>query len=158
MGLIPEEIIAQVIDRCDIVEIISSYVPLKKAGRNFKGHCPFHHEKTPSFMVNTDKQIFHCFGCDVGGNVVGFIMKQERLEFPEAIRFLAGKVNVTVPDTRGPGARMTNIRQLIFKVNELAAEYYHRNLLSDKGSAAKEARKCAWVSRIGKMILLRKRS
>ena len=140
MGLIPEEIIAQVIDRCDIVEIISSYVPLKKAGRNFKGHCPFHHEKTPSFMVNPDKQIFHCFGCDVGGNVVGFIMKQERLEFPEAIRFLAGKVNVTVPDTRGPGARMTNIRQLIFKVNELAAEYYHRNLLSDKGSAAKEAR------------------
>ncbi|HQP10749.1 MAG TPA: DNA primase [Candidatus Omnitrophota bacterium] len=140
MGLIHEEIIAQVIDRCDIVQIIGSYVPLKKAGRNFKGHCPFHHEKTPSFMVNPDKQIFHCFGCDVGGNVVGFIMKQERLEFPEAVRMLAGKVNIAIPETNRDHAQTTNMRQLIFNVNTLAAEYFHKNLISDKGAAAKSAR------------------
>ena len=140
MGLIPDEIIARVIDHSDIVEIISSYVPLKKAGRNFKGPCPFHHEKTPSFIVNPAKQIFHCFGCHVGGNVIGFIMKQERLEFPEAVRILAKKVNIVVPETRGGNSQETNIRQLIFKINVLAAEYFHKNLLSDKGRAAKEAR------------------
>jgi len=86
MGLIPDDTITQVLDRCDIVELIESYVPLKKAGRNFKANCPFHNEKTPSFVVNPDKQIFHCFGCDAGGNAVGFIMKQDRLTFPEAIR------------------------------------------------------------------------
>jgi len=66
-GFIPEEIIRQILDRVDIVDIISSWVPLKQAGRNFKAPCPFHHEKTPSFVVNPDKQIFHCFGCGVGG-------------------------------------------------------------------------------------------
>ena len=140
MGLIPDEIIAQIIDRCDIVEVISSYVPLKRTGRNFKGICPFHHEKTPSFIVNPDKQIFHCFGCHVGGNVIGFIMKQDRLEFPEAVRMLAKKVNVVIPETKRSDAQTTNIRQQIFKINTLAAEYFHKNLLSDKGMQAKEAR------------------
>ncbi|MCK5260333.1 MAG: DNA primase, partial [Candidatus Omnitrophica bacterium] len=140
MGLIPDEIIAQVIDHSDIVEVISAYVPLKKAGRNFKGPCPFHHEKTPSFIVNPAKQIFHCFGCHVGGNVIGFVMKQDRLEFPEAVRLLAKKVNIVVPETTRGNAQETNIRQLIFKINALAAEYFHKNLLSDKGRPAKEAR------------------
>lgn len=140
MGLIPEDIIAQVIDRCDIVEIISSHVPLKKAGRSFKGNCPFHHEKTPSFVVNPDKQIFHCFGCGVGGNVVGFVMKQDRLEFPEAIRMLAKSVNVVIPQTKGGNVQTTNMRQLVFKVNDSAAQYFHKNLLFDKGKPAKEAR------------------
>lgn len=140
MGFIPEEIVAQVIDRCDIVDLISSYVPLKRAGRNFKTNCPFHHEKTPSFVVNPDKQIFHCFGCGVGGNVVGFVMKHDRLEFPEAIRMLAQKVNVTIPETKRPGDRTANVRQLIFDVNALAARYFHENLISDKGKPALEAR------------------
>ncbi|MEI8176851.1 MAG: CHC2 zinc finger domain-containing protein, partial [Candidatus Omnitrophota bacterium] len=69
MAAIPEHIIDQVRDRVDIVEVVGSYIPLKKAGRNFKAPCPFHHEKSPSFMVSQDKQIFHCFGCGVGGNV-----------------------------------------------------------------------------------------
>ena len=140
MGLIPDEIIEQVIGHSDIVEIISAYVPLKKAGRNFKGPCPFHHEKTPSFIVNPVKQIFHCFGCHVGGNVIGFVMKQDRLEFPEAVRLLAEKVNIIVPETNRGNAQETNVRQLIFKINALAAEYFHKNLLSDKGKPAKEAR------------------
>ena len=70
MGFIPEEIIAQVLERSGIVETISSYIPLKRAGRNFKANCPFHNERTPSFVVNPEKQIFHCFGCGVGGNVI----------------------------------------------------------------------------------------
>jgi DNA primase len=141
MGLIPEEIITQVLDRCDIVELIGSYVPLKKAGRNFKANCPFHNEKTPSFVVNPDKQIFHCFGCDAGGNVIGFVMKQDRLTFPEAIRVLANKVNVAVPESSGGGdTQGTNIRQSIYKVNALAAQFFHAQLLSDKGATAKKAR------------------
>ena len=140
MGLIPEEIIAQVLDRCDIVELIGSYVPLKKSGRNFKANCPFHNEKTPSFVVNPDKQIFHCFGCDAGGNAVGFIMKQDRLTFPEAIQLLAKGANVTVPETSGGNTQTANIRQLIYKVNALAAQFFHKNLLSDKGVSAKGAR------------------
>jgi DNA primase len=140
MGLIPEEIIAQVVDRCDIVELIASYVPLKRAGRNFKGNCPFHNEKTPSFIVNPDKQIFHCFGCGVGGNAVSFVMKHDRLAFPEAVRLLAQRVNVTIPETRTDGAQKTNVRQLVFQVNTVAAQYFHKNLLSDQGRPAEEAR------------------
>ena len=74
MGLIPDEIITQILDRCDIVELIGSYVPLKKSGRNFKANCPFHNEKTPSVVVNPDKQIFHCVGVYAVGNSVGFIL------------------------------------------------------------------------------------
>lgn len=140
MGLIPEEIIAQVIGRCDIVEVISSYVSLKRAGRNFKGNCPFHQEKTPSFVVNPDKQIFHCFGCGVGGNVVSFVMRLDRLEFPEAVRALASKVNVTILETKTADGQDANTRQLIFKVNALAAQYFYKNLLSDKGKSSQEAR------------------
>ena len=140
MGLIPEEIIAQTIDRCDIVETISSYIPLKRVGRNFKAVCPFHHEKTPSFIVNPDKQIFHCFGCGVGGNVVNFVMKQERMEFPEAIRFLAQKVNVIIPSDETPQAHhANNIRQAILRVNALAAAFFHKTLLADQSPAARNA-------------------
>ncbi len=141
MGLIPEETIAQVIDRCDIVETVSSYIPLKRMGRSFKAVCPFHHEKTPSFIVNPDKQIFHCFGCGVGGNVVNFVMRQERMEFPEAVRFLAQKVNVTIPSDETPQAlHANNIRQAILRVNALAAAFFHKTLLSDKSPEAKSAR------------------
>jgi DNA primase len=139
MALIPEEIVSQVIDRSDIVEIISGYTPLKKAGRNFKANCPFHHEKTPSFVVNPDKQIYHCFGCGVGGNVVGFVMKQERLEFPEAIRFLAERVNVIIPQSAYE-TKAYDLKDDLIKINELAREYFHNNLLSDKSAAGNKAR------------------
>jgi len=140
VGIIPQNILDDILNRTDIVELISGYFPLKRAGRNFKTLCPFHHEKTPSFMVNPDKQIFHCFGCHVGGNVIGFIMKHDRLEFPEAVHLLAKKVNVVIPQTRSKSSGETNVRQLIFKINMLAAEYFHNNLLKDKSKPAKEAR------------------
>ncbi len=141
MGRIPEEIVAQVIDRCDIVEVIASYIPLKRMGCNFKALCPFHHEKTPSFVVTPEKQIFHCFGCGVGGNIVNFVMRQERLEFPEAIRMLAQKVNVTIPSDEAPHAlHVTNIRQAILRINGLAVNFFHKTLLADQSAAAKGAR------------------
>ncbi len=140
MAFIPEEIIAQVIQRCDIVETISSYIPLKRAGRNFKAVCPFHPEKTPSFIINPDKQIFHCFGCGVGGNVITFVMKQDRLEFPEAIRFLAEKVGITIPESYQADTNKTNLHRPLYPINELAMEYFHQNLIADKGPTATKAR------------------
>lgn len=140
MGLIPEDVIQQVIDRTNIVELIGSYIPLKKAGVNYKALCPFHHEKTPSFVVTPHKQIFHCFGCHEGGNALGFVMKHERLDFAEAVRVLAAKCGVVIPET-DPGARAKDdLRQTVFKANEAAVEYYHRNLVSGKEPGVRDAR------------------
>ena len=83
-GRIPQDILDEIIARTDIVDVIGRYVPLKKQGQNFIGLCPFHHEKTPSFSVSQNKQIYHCFGCGVGGNVFKFLMEIEHLSFPEA--------------------------------------------------------------------------
>ena len=88
MGRIPEATIDEIRNRVDIVDLIGRYVELKKAGRSYKGLCPFHNEKTPSFNVSPDRQIYHCFGCDVGGDVIGFLMSHETLTFPEAARAL----------------------------------------------------------------------
>ncbi|MEI6437757.1 MAG: DNA primase [Candidatus Omnitrophota bacterium] len=140
MGLIPEDVIQQVIDRTNIVELIGSYIPLKKAGANYKALCPFHNEKTPSFVVTPHKQIFHCFGCHEGGNALSFVMKHERLDFGEAVRMLAGKAGVLIPET-DPGAKVRDdLRQMVFKANEAAVEYYHRNLVSGKELEVKVAR------------------
>jgi DNA primase len=142
MGFVPEQIVAQVLERSDIVQTISNYVPLKKAGRNFKTNCPFHNEKTPSFVVNPDKQIFHCFGCSEGGNVITFVMKQEHLSFPEAIRLLADKVGIMIPTGEADEqdqTRKKNFRQSLYHVNEAACQFYHNILLSDKDSNAQKA-------------------
>ena len=97
MPLIPENIIDEIQTRIDIAEVIGRYVPLQRAGRHFKANCPFHKEKTPSFMVNTDKQIFHCFGCGIGGNIFSFLMQHDRMTFPEAVRQLADHLGIHVP-------------------------------------------------------------
>ena len=141
MGLIPNEVVAQVLDRCDIVEVIARYIPLKNIGRNLKALCPFHHEKTPSFIISTDKQIFHCFGCGAGGNVITFVMKQERLEFPEAVRMLAERAGISIPSEDDAAIRAaTQARQQFYKIHELALKYFYQNLLSDTTEAAKTAR------------------
>lgn len=140
MAFIPNEIISQILDRCDIVEVVSSYIPLKRAGRNFKALCPFHNEKTSSFVVNPEKQIFHCFGCGAGGNVVSFVMQQEHLEFPVAMRMLAEKVGITIKSESRENTKTTQTRQQLKKVNELATGYFHHNLLFEKGRAASSAR------------------
>ncbi|MDE2230637.1 MAG: DNA primase [Candidatus Omnitrophica bacterium] len=141
MGLIPNDVIQQVIERSDIVEIIGNYTALKKAGRNFKALCPFHNEKTPSFVVNPDKQIFHCFGCGAGGNAVGFIMRQERLEFPEAVRVLAQKCGVEIPETQAaPSSPSRELKEEILKINAQAAAFFHDMLLGSRKDDAKAAR------------------
>jgi DNA primase len=120
---IPENIVDQVQARSDIVEVISRYIPLQKAGRNFKAPCPFHNEKTPSFVVSPDKQIYHCFGCGAGGNVFSFIMKHENISFPEAVEMLAEKAGITLPRF-GQNKELTSLANQLYKVNELAIQYF----------------------------------
>lgn len=139
MGRISDDVIGQVLDRVNIAELIGHYVPLKMAGRNLKGLCPFHHEKTPSFVVTPDKQIFHCFGCGVGGNAVSFIMKMEHLEFPQAVKFLAEKVGVLIVEDEKDSFQQ-NIRQQIFKANEEAVSFFHTQLIVSKSQGAQKAR------------------
>jgi len=123
-----EEILNDIRDRIDIVEIISEYVPLKPSGKGYKGLCPFHQEKTPSFMVDSQKQIFHCFGCGEGGNVFSFIMKIEKVSFPEAVKILAEKAGVELPTPKNQDSDFYRERENILKLNEVAANYYQENL------------------------------
>jgi len=133
--LIPESTIQEIRDRADIVALISRYVELKQAGPNWKGLCPFHNEKTPSFNVNTDRQIFHCFGCGEGGNVFGFLIKHEGLSFPEAARALAAEVGVEIEEERGAGD--AGVTQQIFEANELAQALYREALRTPEGKIAR---------------------
>lgn len=96
MYIIDENVLDEIRDRVDLVDLVSEYVNLKKSGANYMGLCPFHNEKTPSSSVSTSKQIFKCFGCGEGGDVISFIMKRENLGFREAVEFLADKYNVTL--------------------------------------------------------------
>lgn len=139
-GSIPEDKIEEVRRRTDIVSLVGEYVTLKKAGRNYLGLCPFHREKTPSFTVSPDKQMYYCFGCSEGGNAVSFLRKLNNLTFPEAIRHLAGKTGVVISDrplSREERERSTLAEQ-IRRVNGLAAEYYVRMLQSPAGEGARD--------------------
>ncbi len=124
MPLIAEHVLDEVQSRADIAEVIGRYVPLHRAGRHFKALCPFHKERTPSFHINTDKQIFHCFGCGVGGNVFSFLMQQDRLTFPEAVQRLAQELGVAMPDAPRRDAQIDEL----FEILEKACKYYERVL------------------------------
>jgi DNA primase len=137
-GLIPENILEEILSRVDIVEVISAYIPLKRAGRNFKACCPFHQEKTPSFMVSPDRQIYHCFGCGESGNAFKFLMRYERMEFPEAAGTLAKKAGVILPEEQKQSPQTISLLAQVFKANETSAAYYERNLQSLEGSQAKD--------------------
>ena len=131
---IPAEKISEIKHSADILEIISDAVVLKKAGRNFLGLCPFHSEKTPSFTVSPDKQMFYCFGCGEGGNVFTFVMKQEGIAFPEAVRFLAKRYGIVIVDqTSSPASKkQMDERELLFQINRQAMEFFHHTLLNPK--------------------------
>lgn len=138
-GHISPEKIEEVKRRADIVDLVSEYVTLKKGGKNFLGLCPFHKEKTPSFTVNRDKQIFYCFGCGEGGNVLAFLMKINSMSFPEAVRHLAAKTGVVIPErvlTREERER-SRTRDEISRINRMAAKYFSENLFSEAGKAAR---------------------
>lgn len=131
---IPEDKIAEIKNSADIVEIISDAVQLKKAGRNYLGLCPFHNEKTPSFSVSPDKQIFHCFGCGVGGNVFTFLIKQEGFSFPEAARMLAGRYGVVIPPPQlSPEQhQQLKFREDLLNVNREAMQYFRHALINSR--------------------------
>ncbi|MFH1867954.1 MAG: DNA primase [Candidatus Omnitrophota bacterium] len=135
-----EKAVEEIQSKLDIAEVIAGYIPLKRAGRNFKANCPFHHEKTPSFVISPGKQIFHCFGCAAGGDMITFVMKYERVEFMEALRILASKAGVSLPQFKGGiSARKSSFTGALYRVNEMAANYYSALLVAS--SKAKEARK-----------------
>jgi DNA primase len=131
MGTIPSETIEQIAAANDIVEVIGSYFPLKRAGANFRALCPFHQEKTPSFMVSPSRQAFHCFGCGAGGGVFRFVMDYEHIDFPSAVRKLGARVGVTVVEKRGGGVedRQYETRRTALKLHAEAAEWFHENLI-----------------------------
>ena len=137
---IPEDKISEIKNAADIVDVVSESVLLKKAGKNYIGLCPFHSEKTPSFTVSPDKQIFHCFGCSTGGNVFNFMMKQEGHTFPEAARHLAKRYGVDIPDRLLSPEQKKKIseRENLLDINRRAAGFYHQALLdSRKGQQAR---------------------
>ncbi len=134
-----DEIIEEVRQSNDIVDVISQYMTLKRSGRNYFGVCPFHNEKSPSFSVSPDKQIFHCFGCGVGGNVFTFLTKLEGISFIESVQTLAEKANITLPTMEGNiDAAKEILKSKVYKVNEFASNYYHENLYKPQSKAVQE--------------------
>jgi DNA primase len=130
-------VITEVKQRLDIVELVSEYVTLQKAGRNFKGLCPFHSEKHPSFFVFPEQQSWHCFGaCGTGGDIFSFIMKKEGVDFGQALRLLAQRVGVTLGPREAASKVEDEKKERLFKINEAATEYYHHLLLSTKAGEA----------------------
>ena len=138
---IPSETIEQIAAANDIVEVIGSYFPLRRAGANFKALCPFHQEKTPSFLVSPSRQTFHCFGCGAGGSVFRFVMDYEHVDFPSAVRKLAARVGITVVEKRGAvdEDRQHEARRTLLKLHAEAAEWFHENLI--KREVGEPARK-----------------
>lgn len=139
MARYSEEIINEVRQSNDIVDVISQYMHLKRSGRNFFGLCPFHNEKSPSFSVSPDKQIFHCFGCGVGGNVITFVSKIEGLNFIETVQMLAERANIQLPTLENNvDSQKEILKDKVYKVNEFTAEYYHQNLYKPQAKMAQE--------------------
>jgi DNA primase len=131
MGTIPSQVIEQIAAANDIVEVIGSYFPLKRAGTNFKALCPFHQEKTPSFTVSPTRQTFHCFGCGVGGSVFRFVMDYEHIDFPSAVRKLGARANIPVIEERAApdDDRQHEARRIQLKLHAEATEWFQENLL-----------------------------
>lgn len=131
----PEEIVEEVRQRNDIVDVISNYVKLKKSGSNFMGLCPFHNEKSPSFSVSGSKQMYHCFGCGVGGNVFTFVMEYENFSFVEAIKYLADRCGMQLPEVEQSQEARKNadLKNRILEINKEAAKFYVYQLQSEQG-------------------------
>lgn len=134
-----DELLDEIRSRNDIVDVISQYVTLKRKGRNFFGLCPFHNEKSPSFSVSPDKQIFKCFGCGVGGNVFHFISKVENISFGESVQMLAERAGVELPKSQNSEDEHTSIlKSKVYEVNKVATEFYHQNLYKSTSKAGQE--------------------
>ena len=128
---IPEEKIDEIRSITDIVDVVADYVRLKRRGSNFVGLCPFHDEKTPSFNVNPERAIYKCFGCGEGGNVFQFVMAMERISFPEAVRLLANRSGIELPEEKKP--EQGSEREVIYHALRFAARYFYRLLTRGGG-------------------------
>ncbi len=139
MARYSDETIEDVRQSNDIVDVISQYVSLKRSGRNYFGLCPFHNEKSPSFSVSPDKQIFHCFGCGAGGNVISFIMKVEGINFIEAVQLLADRANIALPTLQNnEDSGKEKLKEKVYQVNSFTADFYHKNLYTPNAKIAQE--------------------
>ncbi|KKN07233.1 hypothetical protein LCGC14_1069190 [marine sediment metagenome] len=140
MSLISDDSINAIREKADLVEIVSNYVTLKKTGRTHKGLCPFHGEKTPSFAVDSQKQLFHCFGCQEGGNVFNFMMKVENVDFADAVEILAKQTGSVVNYvSKGKNERSKNQKEIFYQINKEAADFYHQQLIEgEKGKVGRE--------------------
>ena len=133
---IPDEFIQELKNKINIVDVVSSYVQLKKRGKNMLGLCPFHSEKTPSFSVSTDKNFFHCFGCKASGDVITFIRRIENLDYVEAVKLLAQRAGLEVPEGSGQNSDLSKLRNRIYEANRAAARFYYKCLCSPNGKNA----------------------
>jgi len=140
MGLFPQQFIDDLRLQANILQVVQEYVPLKRAGTSYKGNCPFHNEKTPSFNVHPDKGFFHCFGCGVGGDVFKFVELHEKVGFQDAVRMLAQKFGVAIPEAEGTSdeaRRDSALREGLLKAHEVAADYFREQLASPAGARAR---------------------
>lgn len=137
MPIYSSEVIEEVVSRNDIVDVISSYIKLKKSGSSYVGLCPFHNEKSPSFSVSGTKQMYHCFGCGVGGNVITFVMEYENYTFPEAVKMLADRAGIALPvmEYSGEDRRERDIKTKLLEINKIAATFYYHQLKSPAGQS-----------------------
>ena len=134
-----EELIEEIRNSNDIVDVISQYVILKRSGRNFFGLCPFHKEKSPSFAVSPDKQIFHCFGCGAGGNVIHFVSKIEGLDFKDTLELLANRIGMELPSLDNyEDDKTAKLKKRVYEINEIAARFYHENLYKPTSKIAQD--------------------
>jgi DNA primase len=140
LSLIPQQFIDDLKLQANIVQIVQEYVPLRRAGTTFKGLCPFHSEKTPSFHVNPDRGFFHCFGCGAGGDVFKFLELHEKVGFADAVKMLAQKLGVALPepDEASDDSRDTGLRESLLKMHEVAASYFREQLASPAGARARQ--------------------
>ena len=134
MAKIPPDIIDEIRNKSDIVNLINHYVPLKRAGENYKSNCPFHQEKTPSFVVSPRKQIFHCFGCHAGGNVFSFLMQYDGINFIESVKKLSHEAGIDVDKYLNSDKAESSERGKLFSLNELATIAFHKSLLANKNA------------------------
>src|SRR6478672_2503915 len=143
MGLFPQQFIDDLRQQANILQVVQEYVPLKRAGTSYKGLCPFHSEKTPSFQVTPDKGFFYCHGCHVGGDVFKFLELHDKVAFPDAVKMLAQKFGVSLPEPSDPGAgddarRDSALRETLLKAHEIAAAYFQEQLAAPAGVRARK--------------------
>ncbi len=135
----PDELVEEIREKNDIVDVVSGYVKLQKKGGSYFGLCPFHNEKSPSFSVSQSKQMYYCFGCGAGGNVITFIMEYEKFTFPESIKYLADRAGVELPEMEysKEARKRADLRNLLFEINKKAATYFYYQLKGENGANAR---------------------